>query len=380
MQARKLFIISGLSTLISGAAIGQIPDLLNSLDAGGRAMGMGGATYGSGADTTSTLSNPAGLAYVTNRTAGVNIRNLPGSETSQTGSFLTGSKSSKGTVGHLSISHFGIVLPMTRNGKSAGAFGFSYTNTGYIRDVRTGVGNLVVDATTSYANYSELNRAKVDMFTLGYGRSLSDSLSVGASVILATTSARNIQSYTLVNNNNPIGNPTSDTSSEGTGVGAVVGMQYLPAKSNAVVGLSVRTPMNMRGNGVGAKYYDKIPGRISLSAASRRDSVRREGDYLLIGGTIETTFRNNGAQAYNRVRRVNFGGGLEYGLPAGETRIPIRLGFVANPSAGTLFDDRNALTFGFGYRPLNQPYTLDLNFASASGGKLDTALSLTFRF
>ena len=55
---------------LSSAATAQVPDLLNALDAGGRAMGLGGANNATNVDTLSAFYNPAALAYLDTGAAG----------------------------------------------------------------------------------------------------------------------------------------------------------------------------------------------------------------------------------------------------------------------------------------------------------------------
>jgi hypothetical protein len=60
-------------------------------------------------------------------------------------------------------------------------------------------------------------------------------------------------------------------------------------------------------------------------------------------------------------------------------RIPIRIGYTVVPSGGTGFIDRDAFTFGLGYRPNGSDFSLDLSFARPSDGNaLDMALSITY--
>src|SRR5579862_7912379 len=111
MTARRLpFVILGAATMAT-PAFAQVPDLLNALDAGGRAMGAGGALYPTGSDTLSSYYNPAGLGYVTSTTLGAVMRNLPRSVTQASGDFNNPVLSSSGTTGARQLTHFGIVMP-----------------------------------------------------------------------------------------------------------------------------------------------------------------------------------------------------------------------------------------------------------------------------
>lgn len=373
---RKLVAFTFVAVAFSSAAHAQVPDLLTSFDAGGRALGMGSSIGASGADTFSALNNPAGLAYVENKQFSIAMHNFPQSSTLVNSSFTNPVLDTKGEVGPYGLSHLGVVLPFKR-----GAIGFSYTVAGYIRDAKTGNGNLIVNATTQAQSYSELIKAKTDMFTVSYGWSNSDqSLALGAGLIVATQYILNRQSYNLVSGGQTIPNPPVNVSGQGTGVGAVVGAQFIPkGSSNVSIGVSVRTPIDLTGNSKTATYYDKIPGKISAGFAVRKDGMR-SGDYIVYSGQADASFRNYRSQSLQRKRTVNFGAGVEYSLMRGNARIPIRLGFSVVPKAGDPFKDRNALTFGVGYRPFNSNMSLDLNFASSGSGGFDSSLLLNYRF
>ena len=64
----KRILIISLGVLgTAGSAIAQIPDLLNTIDAGSRSMGAGGAFGVTSSDTMSILNNPAGIGFLTNK-------------------------------------------------------------------------------------------------------------------------------------------------------------------------------------------------------------------------------------------------------------------------------------------------------------------------
>src|SRR5690348_16132762 len=133
MSARRLpFVILGAATMAT-PTLAQVPDLLNALDSGGRAMGMGGALYPTSSDTLSSYYNPAGLGYVAQTTVGIAARNLPQSHTTVSGDFNNPNLSSKGVIGNKEITHFGVILPFAKGG-----LGLSYTVGGYIDDRRIG--------------------------------------------------------------------------------------------------------------------------------------------------------------------------------------------------------------------------------------------------
>lgn len=376
MKARKLIVFAVLSSAAQ-RAFAQIPDLLNSLDAGSRAMGMGGSISASSADTTSALSNPAGLAYVRRRSFSIAIRNLPGSKTTASNNFRNPILDTKSEVGGYTLSHLGYAMPF-----GGGTLGLSYTVGGYIHDEKRGSGDLPIDAITSVRDYRELITAKTSYFAASYGVARADqTVAFGLGLVFASQYVRNEQSYSIVTNGgNPVANPPLNLSGHGSGVGIVAGVQYIPRNNrNLSIGLSGRTPIDLGSNGATAAYYDKIPGKLSASAAYRYNGFGGGNDYLLFGVQADVFFHNDRRQSLQRKRVVNVGAGWEYGLLRGNTRIPIRVGVQLNPKAGEGFKDRSALTFGFGYRPLNAPYSIDLNFASAGGG-LDSAVQFNYRF
>jgi hypothetical protein len=197
---------------------------------------------------------------------------------------------------------------------------------------------------------------------------------------MATQFIRNRQTYDVVTNGNPVTNPPLDLSGQGVGIGGVVGLQIIPSSNpNMSIGLSLRSPINFSGNGSTKAYYDEVPGKASASFAYRQDGYRGGNDYMIFGLQADAFFHNNRAQAIQRKRVVNIGAGVEYNHLRGNARIPIRLGFSAIPAAGAGFKERNALTFGFGYRPLSSPLSVDFNFAATGGTGFDGAIMFNYR-
>ena len=83
LNARKLLAIGVMA--FTGSVSAQIPDLMTALDTGGRAMGLGGGTYVTDANTWSINANPAGLGYIRTTTFSMAYRNLPNSVNSVSG-------------------------------------------------------------------------------------------------------------------------------------------------------------------------------------------------------------------------------------------------------------------------------------------------------
>ncbi|MBS1705591.1 MAG: hypothetical protein JST40_06930 [Armatimonadetes bacterium] len=378
-SARKPFIVASLLAFAS-VVYAQIPDMLTSMDAGTRAMGMGSSIGVAGAETTSALNNPAGLGYLEDTTFSLAVRNLPGSHSIWRTSFRNPNIQTDHRTGGYGLSHIGLALPLKMGGRKLGTVGISYTIGGYIHDERVSEGNLVVDPSTNVTGYNETIKAQTDYFTVGLGRTSGDmSLAYGLGVVFATNYILNTQTYTLNTAGGSAASPPLNVSGQGTGIGVVAGIQYIPpTNQNLSIGASVRTPISMSSNRAVDQYYDKIPGKASIGIAYRRDGLRGDRDYMILGAQVDGYFQNERRQVLARKRAVNIGVGAEYNYLFRDARIPIRLGYAVVPSAGSGFSDRNALTFGFGYRPFNSPISVELNFANAGGGT-DSSIMFNYR-
>lgn len=373
---RKAFVVT-LAVLAGGAAYAQVPDVLNALDSGGRAMGVGGGLYGTGADTHSVLGNPAGLAFMDGAQVEITLRNLPRSVTFARTNFRNPDLNTTGKAGHMTVGHLAYVQ---RIGPSKATFGMSYNVAGYVSDERYGLGDLAIDAGSAARNYAEKTKAKIDLYTVSIGKPLNSTTTIGAGIVFANSFVRNRQSYTLFSNGVETPTTPSDLSGTGSGLGAVLGVQHIPASNkNMVVGLSVRTPIRLKNdNGTGA-ILDRIPGVIDASMAVRRTGMGGGNDYAVISGHVNRSFRGGGAGLLARKGTFGGGFGLEYNKDMGDFRLPIRIGYEMNPSGGSYWRDRNLLTFGVGYRPLSSDTWFDLAFGYASSGGVDTAFSVTRR-
>lgn len=371
---KKLTLIIGLTVSLWGRSFAQIPDLVTGLDAGGRAMGMGGSLYGTSADTYSALSNPAGLAYIKGRQVTVAFRNLPESTTIMRNNFRNPDLSTKAGSGDMGLSHAGMTSKF-RNGNIAA----TYTKIGHISDRRGSVGDLTLDAGTSVRNYLEKQRANLDLFTVSYGQAANSGMTWGFGLMMASTYVRNTQQYDLVSGGNA--NPTTplDISGSGGGIGFVAGVQMVPKNNSTMVyGASIRTPIDLQNNKKTELILDTIPGRVEVSAAKRMNNFHGENNYLLIGANMGRTFGADYGQLFQRKGQFFGGIGAEFNRLQGNARMPIRVGYQMLPAAGKGFKDRNALTFGLSYRPLDQNYSIDLNFATTSGS-YDRGISVTYR-
>lgn len=356
---------------LTAPALAQVPDLLNALDAGGRAMGSGGSFGVTAADTLSGYYNPAGLGYVDKATLGITTRNLPRSRTRVGGDIANLRRDSDGTRGESRLSHVGIALPV-----KGGTFGLNYTIGGFVSD-RINARNLR-SGSNPVPTYSESKRLQTNFFTLAFARANRDqtaSFGIGLTVAQADLDYR--RQFTI----NPSGGEDTRLSSSGTGLGVILGAQFVPrGNPNLSYGLSYRSEIDLQGNSETRALYDKIPARLIGGMAYRQDGVRGGRDFLIYGVQVAHYFRTSNGPQFNRKAQTTLGAGIEYNLDRGNARIPIRLGFNAIPGGGDGFGSRNAITYGIGYRPTNGNFGLDLNFAQPESGGYDISFGLTYRF
>jgi len=378
MSALRKLCFVGIAGMASGAAFAQVPDVLNALDSGGRAMGSGGGLYGTGADTHSILSNPAGLAYIDGSQVEITLRNLPRSVTFARNNFRNPDLSTDGHVGHQALGHLAYVQ---RIAGSKTTFGFSYTVAGYVNDEKYGIGDMTLDSGSSVRNYFEKTKAKIDLYTLSIGKPLGDGhTTAGIGLVFANTYVRDLQGYTLVSGGVETPTTPTDTSGTGTGLGLVAGIQHVPkANKNMVLGLSVRTPIHLTTNNGSSGLLDRIPGVIDASVAVRKTGLGGGNDYAVGSAHVNRSFKGGGSSLLARKGTFGGGFGLEYSKDMGDFRLPIRIGYEFNPGGGGVFKDRNLLTLGLGYRPVSGDMWYDLGFGYAQGGGVDTAFSVTRR-
>lgn len=381
LAARKLLLTAGVAVL-SSVSMAQIPDLINALDAGGRAMGLGGGTYTAGSDTLSSYNNPAGLGFLTEPQFSIVFRNLPDSDTTVSRDFNNPQVATTSSAGSRAVTHLGLVFPIgKREGKTNGSIGLAFTTGGYIRDFRTG--NNLQNGDLTVVNYAELLKVKNDFLTLSYGSSAESGFSFGFGLVVAQTSVVNRQDYGLVDSSGTDrGSVHVDNDETATGVGGIVGFTFVPKDNPKVsMGFSYRTPINLSGNNAVKAYYDKVPARLSGGFAGRVDGVRGGKDFLIYGVQGDAYFRNSHNTIVTQKQQFVIGGGMEYNYQASGFRLPIRFGYNAVPSGGDGFAQRNTFTFGLGYYPSNSGLGVDLNFGSpGGGGGLDLAFGITYKF
>ncbi|MGV3618300.1 MAG: hypothetical protein ACO1SV_23490 [Fimbriimonas sp.] len=378
MNSSKLAAV-GAGLFAAALASAQVPDVLTALDAGGRSMGAGGALGATNADTLSSFLNPAGLGYLTKAQIGITYRNLPQSRTSLTGSYERPNRNTRGDRGDNAITHFGYAFPFARLG---GTLALSYTLGGYIDDTAVtgpGVGLPSDSGAFTVGNFTERRRARADYYTLAYGRTnASQTLSYGVGV----TYLQQLVEYSQSGESIPAGSFSPFAlDSNGGGVGLIAGVQYSPPRTpNVSVAASLMTPIDLSGNGDTSAFYDRVPGRALVGIAARRDGLRSNQDYLVMGSQVEYYFEGRGNLAFDRTDQTGLGVGLEYGYGLGSATLPIRVGYRALSSGGLDYGTRNAFTYGIGYRPRDGRYGIDLSWSKPQGGGSDLGISASYRF
>lgn len=363
----KLFSTSLLLGSLTAISVAQIPDLLNTFDAGSRSFGAFGAT---GADTFSILNNPAGLGYVSTKSYGLAYRNMPTSFTSLSGNLNSPFTSSDGDGGKSQLTHLGYAIPL----KGGRTIGISYQVGGYISDFRGGTG-LTSGALTN-VTYSELLDVKTSFYTVALGKANDEGTSsIGYGLTIADVNFKNRQLGFI-----PGGSVLIDTDNKANayGVGLVAGIQR--NNGDASYGISLRTPIRLQGSDVVKSAYETVPGQLSIGAARRVDGFRGGNDYLLSGVQLNHFFGGSGNGLLSRNSQTTLGIGAELGLNREGYTLPLRVGYMTSPSGGDAFNSRNGFTFGLGYRPNSQPWALDLNYAFPKTGGKDIAFTFSYRF
>ncbi len=370
VNLNKLFSTAAAMVALTVGASAQIPDLLTALDAGGRAMGLGGATYVTDSNSFSANANPAGLGFISQAQYGVAYRNLPESRTVVTGDFNDPDFSTELDSGAFGMTHVGYAFPMGR-----GALGVSYTRSGFFRDERSGSG--LSDGALTVQDYTEVFRSQTDLFTLSYGSGSSGgTTNYGVGLVIANQYILNRQNYDLYNGSTFVGSVSADNSGTGLGFGLVAGAM-MSIGSNSSFGISAQSPIDLSGNAETSGYLDRIPGRVSAGFATRNDKTN--GEYVLYGAQASHFFGGQNNKVFPRDSYTVFNFGMEFGMNKWNARLPLRFGYTVVPAGGAGFRDRDAFAFGVGYKPLGSDFALDLSFAKpTSGSALDVALSINY--
>lgn len=372
-QSARKQILAVIAGALAAPAFAQIPDVVSTFDANTRSMASAGAFNNTSANANSAGSNPAGLGYVSSAQLSFTFRNLPTSVQRLNGSFQNPTLTGDTGFGKRAITSFAYATPI-----SGGTIGFSYEVNGFLDNRR--FGTQLADGLVRVDNYTERLRYQADLFTVSYGRSRGFN-SFGFGLVVANAYVSNQRNLTLIdpNNGNNLGNQTTDVSGNAVGVGAVIGFQSTPESSpNTTYGISLRTPITLNSNATTAGYFDRIPGQLSLGFASRVDN-RGSEDFLVYGFGADYFFGGQENKVIGRENAISLNGGLEYTIHRFNAQWPLRLGFGVRPNGGNGFDGRNLVTFGFGYRPNNQKYTIDFSLAKpTNGGPVDLGIGITY--
>lgn len=380
MKTSKL-IAAVSAVLTSACAFSQVPDLLNAFDAGGSAMAAGGtAFYQTGVDTLSAYYNPAGLAYLKNRSAGLVYRNKPGSNTVATGSFPSPNLSSTGTRGTQTLTHAGFSIPGEdlSKGRWKGNFAIAYTIGGTLDDQTIGGQNLTYNS-QQLNNYTLNRSVETSFITFGYGWTTGKKQDTAWGIGLNYITNRVAYSQTGSVNDGNGGQTTifnSNVSGTPKGLAATIGVLKTP-NANTSFGLSYRSEAKLSGGGSSAGVYDRIPAKLSAGAVFRAET--KQDNYVLFGLGADHFFKANNSSLFERKAYTSVSGGFELNLFSGDNRIPIRLGYVSIPSGGTDFGSRSGLTYGFGFHPANGKFGLDISLAAPRTSS-DLSIALTYKF
>jgi len=351
----------------------QVPDLMSAFQAGSRAMALGGATAVTDSNTYSALANPATLALIDRTEYGLALRNLPETSNVASGSLERPDFSTDSSRGRTTLSHFGYATPI-----KGGAFGISYTIGGYVNDQATAV--TLTTGPNFATNYSRNVRAQTNYLAASLGR-LGPQYSVGYGLVVASQSARYSNSFiTKDGTGTTLGTTSVDFSGDQIGYGLVLGVQSLPVSQRATWGVSLRTPIKLGGNSRGNQVVSSIPGSLSIGTAQRQGVRQGSDDFWIFAAQSDFSFGGSGTDLIDRKTALGYGVGAEYNLLRDDVRVPLRVGYRYVPSTGSLFKDRSELTFGLGYRPVSNDYSVDISMAKPlSGGAVDLAVSVAYR-
>lgn len=373
--AGKLTILAAAS--LSGVAYSQVPDMVTALDAGGRAMGAGGALSLTGISTLSATNNPAALGFVQRSEVGVAARSFPTSQTTVTGPLNDLQLSTQTRGGDLKTSHVGFALPLKGfDGQSSrGALGIAWTTGGWFNDRQRGT-----NLPNGIALYDDFTRARTDFLNISYGKATGDyRFAWGVGLVFAQQNVRNSQRINFSDTNIPP--QLADSDKTGNGLGMQAGVMFTPSSdSNITFAASARTPIRIRNNAAALSLYDRIPGRLAAGIAARRDGFRGGRDYLVLGAEVQHFFDGHRSPRIDRTEQTTGHFGAEYNMARGGAVIPIRVGYSVIPSGGSGFGSRNALTYGIGYRPNDGDWTIEINFGDPQNGGKETGIFLSYRF
>jgi hypothetical protein len=272
-------------------------------------------------------------------------------------------------------------MPLRAGNPSKGTVALGLTLGGYLHDRRTS--NNLPSGALTVRDYDELLKSRTDFVTLSFGKTnTAQNFNWGVGLVYARNGILNTRRGNLYDSgNNIVGNVDSDVDETGTGFGLVAGIQYVPkGQPNTMVGLSVRNEINLSGNPGTSDLYDRIPARISLGFATRREGMRGGRDFLVFGGEAQHSF-SGGPSPFGGTRdaQTTIGLGVEYSYNAEWGHVPVRVGYNWIPSAGSHFGDRNSLVYGIGFRPNGSNIAFDVNWGDPEVGGRDFSVSVSYK-
>lgn len=379
--AWKLGEVLGFS-ILSVIASAQVPDQVTAYDPGSSSFGMGGALQVTSSETLSAYFNPAGLGYITRRTARAVYGNLPKSFTLSSGPIDNRTVKTNGLKGSTLVTHIGFAQPLSKRGA---VIGLSYAIGGEMEDQQLGAG--LTQGVGTVANY-ELDRSlKTQVYSLALAKASSDqTTSFGVAVnyvrqrtaiaesgVVVTTSGNTVTIVPLT--------PVANGEDNGYGYGFTVGLQGTPASDpNLSWGLSYRSAVDLKGNPQTAQFFSRIPSCASAGLAFRQNNLRGSQDYLVLGGQASYYSGGRSSTEFDRTNQTVVGVGLEYTFARSGGKLPLRIGYKSVPAGGDGFATRNELTYGFGYRSSDGRIGLDAGFGSPQHGGADAFFGLTYNF
>ncbi len=367
---RRAGVIVGGSLVLAAPAAAQIPDLLTSFDSGSRSSGAAGILNAVGADPGSTYYNPAALGYIDKKAVSASYRNLPITKTKSSGRLEDPSYDTKGYKGSNALSNLSLAVPLKR-----GVIGLSYSIGGYLNDKETGA---LTQNGDPLEIYDVQLKSQTDFYTLAYGFTTKDSMSsYGIGLVYAQQRTQNVRKL----GQNSVVLLDQDFEERGSGLGVIIGGEWIPKKMpSTTIGLSYRSPIQLKYGSGDAELYEQIPGRLAASLAIRQDGFRGGKDFLVYGLQAQYFFAGQSDGRFERGGQFVAGVGAEYNYRFGQFRVPLRVGYLVSGKGNSVFDSRNVFTFGVGLRPIQGNYTIDVNYGIPRGGGYDMAFTVGYRF
>lgn len=370
MKNARMFTIAAMCCGVQ-AVYAQVPEMINAFEAGGRAMGAGGSLNNTTPDTLSATNNPAALGYVNSKRFAIATRNFPTTRTIVTGPLTNLRLNTTQESGDLGLSHIGYAQPMSGN---RGTLGVAWTVGAWMHDDQFGA-----NLPNGISRYLDAIRVKTDFMNISWGKASPDmSRSVGVGLVVAYNNAYNRRRIVFTDPEIPPINARSEDSD--IGFGLVAGILVTPSgQSNLTYSLSAQTPITTGSEG-SLSLFNKIPGRVTGGVAVRQEGYRGGKDFAVYGGELRYYFGGENSDRIQRDDVLTGHVGIEYNYHLDRWVFPIRFGYAFVPAGGDDFDNRDSFTYGFGIRPSDKNWGLEVNFGRPNGGGRDTSILLNYKF